>query len=907
MTELTDVLDPLSEREREIIPLIAEGLSNSEIANRLFLARSTVKWYVRQLNQKLDTSNREEIVERVEQLGLLALPDDEKTGYQRIKTNLPYQTTPFIGRDAELDEIHAILEKDDVRLLTILAPGGMGKTRLALEAAEQQSNHFPDGVYFVPLQPLVEAEQIVPQIANSLDVQFGSARTPKQQILSFLSDKRILLLFDNFEHLLEGVMVLNDILTAAPDVKILVTSREKTNLKSETVYVLPGMHFPAWETPEDALRYDAVQLLVNAAQRVKPAWEVTEANLDYVARACRLTQGMPLGILLATSWLDVYDLERICDEIQHSADILETEMRDVPERQRSIRAIFDHAWQRLTPAGQDALMKMSVFRGGCTPDAAEQITGANGRTLQRLMSKALIQRTNDGRYEMHELLRQYAEVYLRTSPHESETHDAHMRYYAQHLQNQKARLLSENQPDAIQIIERDFDNIYRAWEHILHHQHDELLDSLLFTLIIYSDSSGQFLEVSTLFEIALEALQSRAEPVSPLLRARLQTCLGSVSFFLGKRELSESLLEKALPVWKPDKPSVDYLYGLETLIFNKGTFGKKDERAMLRRQYIALAKACDDPMADISSYLQISTEYEEANNIQALLETGEQWLASAEMIGSPSALGWANQFVGSYQTTAGNLEQAITYKERAAIHFKKINHKFGLACVYGDLAGCYYFKGDIPRLVECCELSIVFFTESGTWSGSLGSHLVNRLFPLILQCKLDAAHHAIDRFAQQYPELDVEDTKKSLQSWIAELEGNYTLAFALFQASNEEWNLRHGMVLCCLERYADALLYLNKALETALRLPSISELLLVLAGYTLIIANESKTVRATHILSLLFQHPTQMACITQHPKLLEVQARLRAELGADYASAWEHGASLDLVTVAQALLDEYKA
>lgn len=482
------MIEALSEREFEIITCLAEGLTNREIGDRLFLAPSTVKWYIRQLNQKLDTSTREDILEKINGLGLLETAPAPAETYVRARDNLPRQTTPFVGRDAELDEIHAIIEKNDVRLLTILAPGGMGKTRIALEAAEQQLNHFPDGVYFVPLQPLSDGANIIPQIAQSIGYQLmQDGREPKQQLLDFLSNKQLLLLMDNFEHLLDSVWLINEILQAAPDVKIITTSRERLNLLGETIYPLRGMEFPTWETPEDALHYDAVQLLVQAAQRVKHEWQVTTDNLDYVARVCRLTEGMPLGILLAASWLDVYGLERICDEIQKNADILETELRDVPERQRSIRAIFDYSWERLKSQEQHIFMKMSLFRGGYTLEAAESITGANARQLQSLVNKALITRNRDGRYDIHELLRQYAEKLLKEDKSQYRQSQAdHCRFYLEMLAAKTTSLKGDGkQAQAAREITIDFENISLAWNYALHQNWFDVIGDCLDAMEIF--------------------------------------------------------------------------------------------------------------------------------------------------------------------------------------------------------------------------------------------------------------------------------------------------------------------------------------------------------------------------------------------------------------------------------------
>ncbi|HLY26015.1 MAG TPA: protein kinase, partial [Aggregatilineales bacterium] len=256
---------------------------------------------------------------------------------------LPAQTTPFVGRVDELAALGKFMADSDTRLVTILGPGGMGKTRLGLEAATRTLSDFPGGAWFVPLAPLGSAEHVVPAIAEALNYPMQQdGRSLAQQILDYLSDRQALLILDNFEHVLDGVGIVSEILQAAPDMKIIATSRERLNLGGETVFVLGGMDFPAWETPEDALNYSAVKLFVQSARRARPGFELQAADLDYVARICRLVQGMPLGILLAAAWVGTLSLQEIADEITHSLDFLATEQRDMPERQRSLRAVFEY-------------------------------------------------------------------------------------------------------------------------------------------------------------------------------------------------------------------------------------------------------------------------------------------------------------------------------------------------------------------------------------------------------------------------------------------------------------------------------------------------------------------------------------------------------------------------------------
>lgn len=260
------LFDNLNERELEVIHLLAEGLSNKEIGSRLYLAVNTVKWYISQINSKLGTINRKEIVERAITLNLLN-PSESR------KTNLPYSTNSFIGRDADLDALTHIFDQPDIRAVTILAQGGMGKTRLALEFAKQQLPKFYDGVYFIPLQDIQDTDNIIFALAEHTPFFFQKeGRNPQQQLLTYLANKQMLLILDNFEHLLNGAGIINTILESAPDIRILITSREKLNLLSETAYTLDGMNIPIQSTNDEALQTDAVRLLVQSAQRVKPKW-----------------------------------------------------------------------------------------------------------------------------------------------------------------------------------------------------------------------------------------------------------------------------------------------------------------------------------------------------------------------------------------------------------------------------------------------------------------------------------------------------------------------------------------------------------------------------------------------------------------------------------------------------------
>lgn len=429
----------------------------------------------------------------------------------RAKHNLPAQTTPFVGREYELAELSKLISDPKIRLITILAPGGMGKSRLSLEAAERQLPSFANGVYFVELAPLSDVSSIVSAMADAVGYQFqGDAREPKQQILDFLHNKNLLLVLDNFEHLVDSADVVTDMLHAAPEVRIIATSRQRLSQPGEVLFHLSGMDFPEWETPENALEFSAVQLFMNSALRAKPTFELTGDNLDYVARICRLVGGMPLGIVLAASWLALLRPDEIADEIQKGIEFLEVEAGEIPERQRSIMAVFEYSWNLMSEDEQQVFTKLSVFRGGFTREAAEAVASANLRVLMSLTNKSLIRRdSGDGRYHLHELLRQFAERRLESNPDESIiAADRHSAYYAEFLSQNWQRLKDHRQVSALEDIESEFDNVRTAWKRMVEQRNVSEIAKACGSiwLVAYRHSKPQ--EVFNLFESAINVLQS---------------------------------------------------------------------------------------------------------------------------------------------------------------------------------------------------------------------------------------------------------------------------------------------------------------------------------------------------------------------------------------------------------------
>ena len=419
--------------------------------------------------------------------GGLYLRSQKYEGKPTPQVKLPIQPTPFVGREDELSQLGTLLTDPALRLVTILGSGGMGKTRLAIESANVQSEAFTDGVYFVSLAPLDDPSLIISPIAEAINFSFHVRDQREQwkpdyqadQLIDYLCEKHLLLVLDNIEHLLNSSLpsleerkkgaeeLIADIIRGAPKIKILATSRERLNLHGETLFALDGLDFPKEIQPEevqDIETYSAVQLFVKSAGRVRPEFELTSDNLADVIDICRLVDGMPLGIELAASWVELLSPTEIVTEIQNSLDFLETTLRDIPSRQRSIRSVFEATWNRLTETEREVFQQLSVFRDGFSREAAQTVTSTTLPVLMALVNKSLLRPDFQGRYHILELLRQFGTEHQAASPaDEAATRDRHCKYYAAFLNDREYDLTGHNQSKVLAEIEVEIDNVRTAW------------------------------------------------------------------------------------------------------------------------------------------------------------------------------------------------------------------------------------------------------------------------------------------------------------------------------------------------------------------------------------------------------------------------------------------------------------
>ena len=386
---------------------------------------------------------------------------------EQPKSSLPFPPTPLSGREHEVAMLIQQLQNPVCRLLTLTGPGGVGKTRLALDVAHKLCDVFEHGAYFVSLAGTASAEFILPAIADALRFTFSHVGDPKTQLFHYLRDKRLLLVLDNLEHLLSDVRLISELLEACPELKILTTSREQLNLRAEWAFSVQGLPVPAHLSLETLESNSAVALFLQRARQARLDFTPALEDLPHIERICQLVEGLPLGLELAAAWIRALSCREIAQEIEHSIDFLASAARDVPQRHRSIRAVFDYSWQLLSAEDQQVMMRLSVFKGGFTRESAAQVAGAALPVLSALVDKSLMRHSTDKRYDLHGLVRQYAYEQLVMSGKLPEIRDRHFEFFLTLAEDSRSKLRGPDQLTWLSLVEADYDNLRAALEESL--------------------------------------------------------------------------------------------------------------------------------------------------------------------------------------------------------------------------------------------------------------------------------------------------------------------------------------------------------------------------------------------------------------------------------------------------------
>jgi predicted ATPase/DNA-binding SARP family transcriptional activator len=470
-------------------------------------------------------------------------------------TSIPVPDDGFVGRAVELRRIAALLEQPGCRLVCLIGPGGVGKTRLVRRALHDLAPRYADGVAFVALEDAAGATDIASRIAREMGVALPVGRDPLVQVIDALRSRQVLLALDNFEHLAADAPMLAKLLDACPRLKIIVTSRARLGLAMEQLLPIEGLPCPDIEDRDHFESFDAARLFVKAARRVAPAL-VPENEAAAIVDICRQVEGLPLALELAAAWTRVLTCDAIAAQLRQGMELLRAADPAQPARHASMELVFDESWRLLTPVERDALARLSVFHGGFTAEAARAVAGAPLPVLGALADKSLL-RKEAGRLHMHPLVQHLAAARLEGAALE-EARAAHARHFHR-LMAQLRRNVEDGDRETLQLIDTEFQNCRGAWTWASTHPMGEALARSVPALLNYCDHRFRVAEGLTLLRTAIDAAPE------PKLEALLLAASSHLQYRMDQYGEAEGTARRALEATDPEGDEETRLQCLKVL------------------------------------------------------------------------------------------------------------------------------------------------------------------------------------------------------------------------------------------------------------------------------------------------------------------------------------------------------
>lgn len=858
-------------------------------------------------------------------------------GAPAARTGLPVAPTPFVGRQRELAEIAAALADPACRLLTLVGPGGIGKTRLAIHAAGSQAGAFAGGASFVPLAAVGSANLAAQACAAALGLSLREdavgdepGRSVRTQLLDYLAGRELLLVFDNFEHLLphdggraDAVDLVTDIVDRAPGVKCLVTSRERLNARGEWTLPVLGMAYPGSpDAPADRTNaapaapasFSAVELFLQGARRARVGFVPTEEDLAAIARLCRAVDGTPLAIELAAAWARLLSCTEIAAEIEAGLDFLTASERGIPERHRSLRAVFEHSWQLLGADERRVFPRLAVFQHGFTREAAGQVAGASLAVLSALADKSLLHRSPGGdpgaapaRYFLHEVLRQYAAEKLAEEPAaQDDARARHAGAYGDLLVRLYDELRSPGQAAALALLDSEAANVRLAFNWLVSNAPGRLRRCVI-VLLLYYHYRGRYGEGEEALRPALVRLQAlqAAHAADDEVKAALALVMAASGGFiltLGRRAEAEPMLAEAVAIAGALPPGIDKALAWVILDFGAGMVSPAEAEDRYR-QCLAIFQGLGDAWGIALANLSWA-------NISRSLDPDERlalWrgsLAAFESLGDRLNMAECSLSLSYLAESSGELVEA----RRLALRSLEAYRELGggrIQSIRLQLGSIAIGMGDYDEARRCHEEGLAAAIEMGQrWL--IGPFLDCLGYVALRQGQLDLAEEHLRRGLAQRRQLDDHAGAAMTLNNLAEVSqtrGDYAEAGRLYDEAAASAERSGVEEVVSHTHYKQAELYLEmgdlsgaedhlrKALQADVRRKFPMGIMAGLAGWAGLLAARGRAAEAAEVLGMIECQGT-----ANSPVLEEVKQRLAGLAGqlsaAELAAARRRGETL---------------
>jgi predicted ATPase len=838
----------------------------------------------------------------------------------RLPNNLPSQPTVFVGRQAELVEINNLLGADTVRLVTLIGPGGTGKTRLALQSGAELIDRFVDGTYFIDLAPIRDPNSVLATIARTIGLSESTNGSMIADLTAQLREKTMLLLLDNFEQVTSAAVQLAELLQFCPRLKVLTTSREALRVRGEHLYPVPPLGLPEVDvkhpTPMELAQYEAVQLFVERAQAVRPNFELTDENAAAIAELCLRLDGLPLAIELAVARLRLFSPQALQQRLESRLKLLRGGARDLPERQQTLRDTIDWSYELLAADEQNLFEVVSVF-SGCTFEAVEAVVDEIEQLRQSdidivegllsLVDKSLIHLSDDGteepRLRMLETIREYANERLEADIdlHKAAC-QAHAAYFADFAQQKWRCMAGYEREAAMENMTAEVENLKIAWQHWVAKGDLEHLHMMVNGLWLLYDRNGWYQATVELTTDLLDILTTT--PSSPeqaqqeiMLQTSLARALLAIKGYTTEveeaynraLELSEGLGE--IPQLFP------VLRGLSSFYMYRAEF---DKGAQIGQRILDLAESRDDDHLRVHGYLVLGANTAFKDDFRDGLEILDKGIALFEREQHsllPYQLG-NNPGVVCYTTSAfylwwlGFPDRAVARADRAIEIGTELKHPFTMAYALFHTGTLHMWRGEMDLARDRAQAMLEIAEEHGfqIWE-SLGSMIIGTTQMVSGQPEQGFAN--IEAGFERYQGL------KSPPVFYPMLTGMRAVAFAQIGRPSEGLELIEGLL---------------KDADEVSRLRELSPLLL-LKGELLLAVSAENSAEAARIFSGILDGPRHIG-----GKIIALQAATRLcklemfegnaqesgqALAEIYASFTEGFETADL-REARAVLDEWQ-